>query len=121
MSQPPGFVDPNYSTHICHLHKALYGLKQAPRAWYHMLSCFLLQHGFTNSKIDTSLFFKLNAKSIIILLINVDDIIITSSNSQQVDSLLQEFGKEFAIIDLGSLHFFLGIEATRLSSGLFSS
>ncbi|GJT38861.1 retrovirus-related pol polyprotein from transposon TNT 1-94 [Tanacetum coccineum] len=34
VSQPEGFVDPNYPTHVYRLKKALYGLKQAPRAWY---------------------------------------------------------------------------------------
>nr|GFC55930.1 putative Gag-Pol polyprotein [Tanacetum cinerariifolium] len=38
VSQPDGFVDPNYPNHVYKLKKALYGLKQAPRAWYDMLS-----------------------------------------------------------------------------------
>src|ERR1044072_5123571 len=28
MAQPPGFIHPNFSTHVCKLNKALYGLKQ---------------------------------------------------------------------------------------------
>jgi Reverse transcriptase (RNA-dependent DNA polymerase) len=31
MSQPPGFQDQTYPSHVCKLHKALYGLKQSPR------------------------------------------------------------------------------------------
>ena len=32
MSQPEGFLHPQFPTHVCKLKKALYGLKQAPRA-----------------------------------------------------------------------------------------
>lgn len=32
MVQPPGFVDPARSKHVCKLHRSIYGLRQAPRA-----------------------------------------------------------------------------------------
>ena len=32
MTQPPGFVHPEFPSHICKLKISLYGLKQAPRA-----------------------------------------------------------------------------------------
>ncbi|GJU05743.1 retrovirus-related pol polyprotein from transposon TNT 1-94 [Tanacetum coccineum] len=46
VSQPDGFVDPDFSNHVYHPKKALYGLKQAPRAWYDKLSSFLIDHHF---------------------------------------------------------------------------
>ncbi|GJX75612.1 retrovirus-related pol polyprotein from transposon TNT 1-94 [Tanacetum coccineum] len=47
VSQPEGFIDPEFTDHVYRLKKALYGLKQAPRAWYDKLSSFLIEHGFT--------------------------------------------------------------------------
>lgn len=56
MSQPPGFVDPMFLTHVCKLHKAIYGLKQAPRAWFQSLSSHLSSMGFRCSTTDSSMF-----------------------------------------------------------------
>ncbi|GJY90770.1 retrovirus-related pol polyprotein from transposon TNT 1-94 [Tanacetum coccineum] len=56
VSQPEGFIDPEFPDHVYRLKKALYGLKQAPRAWYDKLSSFLIEHGFTKGIIDPTLF-----------------------------------------------------------------
>ncbi|GJY37050.1 retrovirus-related pol polyprotein from transposon TNT 1-94 [Tanacetum coccineum] len=50
VSQPEGFIDPEFPDHVYRLKKALYGLKQAPRAWYDKLSSFLIEHGFTKGE-----------------------------------------------------------------------
>nr|GEW27893.1 hypothetical protein [Tanacetum cinerariifolium] len=34
VSQPPGFIDPEFSNKVYKVEKALYGLHQAPRAWF---------------------------------------------------------------------------------------
>nr|GEU95993.1 Gag-Pol polyprotein [Tanacetum cinerariifolium] len=44
VSQPDGFVDPDFPNHVYRLKKAIYSLKQAPRAWYDKLSSFLEHH-----------------------------------------------------------------------------
>ncbi|GKA37182.1 copia protein [Tanacetum coccineum] len=56
VSQPDGFVGPNFPNHVYRLKKALYGLKQAPGAWYDKLSSFLLKYHFTNGIVDLTLF-----------------------------------------------------------------
>ncbi|GKB06072.1 retrovirus-related pol polyprotein from transposon TNT 1-94 [Tanacetum coccineum] len=47
VSEPDGFVDPDFPDHVYRLKKALYDLKQVPRAWYGKLSSFLIEHHFT--------------------------------------------------------------------------
>ena len=51
------------------------------------------------------------------MLIYVDDIIVTSSSDKAITALLQDLHSDFALKDLGDLHFFLGIEVKRNSDG----
>ena len=57
----------------------------------------------------------------LVLLLYVDDIILTGENPQLLSSFISTLGKEFDMTDLGDLHYFLGIAASRSSSGLFLS
>ncbi|KAL6315876.1 hypothetical protein AAG906_012212 [Vitis piasezkii] len=79
MAQPQGFVHPRYPHYVCKLHKALYGLKQAPRAWFHKLRVALVDYGFQPSRTDMSLFVYHTASEVLILLVYVDDILVTGS------------------------------------------
>jgi hypothetical protein len=95
------------------LDKAFYGLKQASRAWYSILGTKLKQIGFKASKADTSLFIY-NKKGVsMFLLVYVDDIIVTSSNSVVVEALLKDLKNNFSLKDLGDLHYFLGIQVKK--------
>ncbi|KAH9714143.1 reverse transcriptase Ty1/copia-type domain-containing protein [Citrus sinensis] len=113
MPQPEGFENKSKPNYICKLNKALYGLRQAPRAWFDKLKSALYSWDFENSKYDTSLFFRRTKSDIIIMLIYVDDIIITGSSSKDVEEVIVKLSKTFALKDLGSLNFFLGIQVTR--------
>lgn len=118
MRQPPGYEEKKMPHYLCKLDKALYGLKQAPRAWYSRLSKRLQELGFVSSKADTSLFFYNKNGLVMFLLVYVDDIIVASSSGQAVTVLLKELEKDFALKDLGDLHYFLGIEVKKTEKGL---
>lgn len=118
MKQPPGFEDSTHPNYICKLDKSLYGLKQAPRAWFSRLSSTLLQLGFHASKADVSLFIFNRGGIQMYILIYVDDIIIVSSSTAATDRLLTQLQADFAVKDLGSLGYFLGIEVHHTSPGL---
>lgn len=51
------------------------------------------------------------------MLIYVDDIILTRNNPSFLSSLVSRLGTEFAIKDLGALHFFLRIEVHKIPNG----
>ncbi|XP_021833818.1 uncharacterized protein LOC110773602, partial [Prunus avium] len=121
MRQPQGFEDPTRPHHVCQLRKSLYGLKQAPRAWFQRFSEYLLQLGFVGSKADHSLFIYNTDGVYLLLLIYVDDILITGNQDCKIQSLITSLGKAFAMKDLGALKYFLGIEATRTATGLYLS
>lgn len=121
MEQPPGYIDPQFPTHVCCLQRALYGLKQAPRAWFQLFSQFLLGIGFIASRADSSLFIYHSPHGVIYLLLYVDDMVTTGSNSSMLHSLIDRLAKEFSMKDLGDLHYFLGIEVVRNDKGLFLS
>jgi hypothetical protein len=118
MQQPPGFEDPSKKDYVCKLDKALYGLKQAPRAWYSRLSSKLISLGFSPSKADSSLFFYNKGNTIIFVLVYVDDIIVASSTEAATATLLKDLEEEFALKDLGDLHYFLGIEVNKVRDGV---
>src|SRR3954469_19996099 len=118
MAQPPGFTDPACPNHVCHLQKAIYGLKQAPRAWFQRLSSFLLRFGFVQCRADHSLFIYRSTSAIMLLLLYVDDIILTGNQPSLLASFVNTLGKEFEFSDLGPLSYFLGFEATFSSTSM---
>ena len=121
MEQPPSFSHPTLSSHVCHLQKSIYGLKQAPRAWYTRLSDYLISLGFRASTTDISLFIYSNGYDLIYLLVYVDDVTLTRNNSTLLCHLITLLNSEFKIRDLGSVHYFLGIEVTKTAMGLMLS
>ncbi|XP_019052175.1 PREDICTED: uncharacterized protein LOC109114278 [Nelumbo nucifera] len=82
---------------------------------------FLLQNGFSASKADVSLFIKHWDNHILLVLIYVDDILVTGSDTGSIASLIQSMSSIFAVKDLGDLHHFLGLEVHRHSTGIFLS
>jgi hypothetical protein len=74
--------------------------------------------GFTSSKADISLFYYKKGVVTMFMLIYVDEIIVASSSPLAVNALLRGLNADFALKDLGPLHFFLGIEVKRTTDGL---
>nr|GEY58568.1 putative ribonuclease H-like domain-containing protein [Tanacetum cinerariifolium] len=84
VSQPPGFVDPQFSDKVYKVEKALYGLHQAQRAWYETLSNYLLENRFRRGTIDKTLFIKKIKNDILLVQVYVDDIIFGSTKRPDI-------------------------------------
>ena len=79
------------------------------------------EFGMQNSKSDHSVFYKNSSSGIIMLLVYVDDIVITESDSIDISSLKSFLQSQFHTKDLGMLRFFIEIEVMRSKHGIFLS
>ncbi|GJX99883.1 putative ribonuclease H-like domain-containing protein [Tanacetum coccineum] len=121
VSQPEGFIDPEFPNHVYRLKKALYGLKQAPRAWYDKLSSFLIEHGFNKGIIDPTLFTRRHGGDILLVQVYVDDIIFGSTNPDFSKRFANLMKNNFEMSMMGELKFFLGLQVHQSPRGIFIS
>lgn len=118
MLQPPGFVKPGMDHLVCKLHKPLYGLKHSPRAWYARLHAALLAWNLIQSHVDPNLYYAHIGTDTIALLVYVDDILLTGSNTQPIAQLKGHLHKNFRTNDLGPIQRYLGLEFERNPTSL---
>ncbi|GKA25536.1 retrovirus-related pol polyprotein from transposon TNT 1-94 [Tanacetum coccineum] len=93
VSQPDGFVDPDFPDHVYRLKKALYILKQASRAW----------------------------GEILLVQVYIDDIIFGSTNPDFSKRFVNIMKNNFEISMMGELKFFLGLQVHQSPRGIFIS
>jgi hypothetical protein len=120
MEKPPGYVH-NDSSLVCHLKKSLYGLKQTPRAWYAKMDNFLIDIGFSRCHSNPNVYTKKVGSHLTILVLYVDDVILTGSGSKLLNHVKTSLKKKFEMTDLGFLHYFLGLQVLQTNEGIFLS
>ncbi|GKV53531.1 hypothetical protein SLEP1_g60051 [Rubroshorea leprosula] len=108
MKPSPGLHRP--PNKVCRLRRALYGLKQSLRDWYAKFSATVSEFGFTSSPHDTALFICKTAWGMVLLLLYVDDMIITEDDVACVEELKQSLSQKFEMKDVGVLSYFLGLK-----------
>ena len=77
--------------------------------------------GYKQSNSDHTLFLKKQHGKITTLIVYVDDMIVTGNDLEEMKALKEYLSKEFEMKDLGPLKYFLGIEVSRSSKGIFLS
>jgi len=119
MEQPPGYVDQTHPNLVCRLKKVLYGLKQAPRAWSEKIGEYLVTSGFQTSDADFSLYVKKTDHGIVVIVIYVDDLIITRDSDVDISDLKKFLKQKFEMKDLGELRYFLDIKVIQSPKGIW--
>jgi hypothetical protein len=106
--------------HVYRLKMTLYGLKKAPRAWYARIDGYMMSLGFIKNVIDLNLYYKtINGKSLILVLY-VDDLFLTGTESLIVECKYA-LASEFEMKDLGMMHYLLGLEVWQRTDEIFLS
>ena len=103
---------------MCKLKKAMYGLRQEPRAWYARIDGYLVNLGFTKSDVDPNLYYKVIDGDSLILVLYVDDLFLIEGEKLIV-WCKRELTSEFEMMDLGLMHYFLGLEVWQRADETF--
>ena len=82
MKQLEGFAVKGKKELVCKLKKSLYRLKQSPRMWYQKFDTFIWGLGFTRSKADHCVYFKLIGDHVIYLVLYVDDMLVVGNDKE---------------------------------------
>lgn len=107
MSLPPRYEE--YKK-CCKLKKTLYGLKQSPMIWFERLKNMMKEQSYSQRNDYYILFVKRNEKNVTILLVYVDDIIITYNDDEEMGRMKKMIVVEFELKDLGKLRYFLTLK-----------
>ena len=83
----PSNMSTTVSDEVCKLRGSLYGLKQTPITWFKKSHTNLLTFSFTQNQYDSSLFFYKTTTGMVFLLVYVDEIIITSNDTELITKL----------------------------------
>ena len=90
--------------------KAIYGLKQASRVWNETFDEFVRSIGFQASAYDPCLYIKIVDGHCILLLVYVDDVLVTGSSTELIARTKCDLKTRFEMINSGKCAFVLGIE-----------
>ncbi|GKE64808.1 zinc finger, CCHC-type containing protein, partial [Tanacetum coccineum] len=119
MMQPEGYVMSGNEHKVCKLVKSLYGLKQAPKQWHQKFDEVVLSSGFLLNQSDKCVYSKFSSSGEgVIICLYVDDMLIFSTDRNQVDKTKKFLSSKFLMKDMGEADVNLGIKIKRKNKGI---
>ena len=95
MRQPAGFC--TNSNLVCKLNKALYGLVQSPLLWQQEIHSTLTIMDFLQSAYSNCIYFYHSGDTWCLLIVYVDNILVTSNNTSFIDSVIGFLNKRYNV------------------------
>ncbi len=118
--QPKGLEQRGKHGYVCKLRKALYGYPISGRRWNQTLTKALASLGFRQTAIDHCLFYRENSGVKDLLVIYVDDVIVTSTGGEDgANKALEELSGFFELKKLGKARHILGLGIHQEEKGIF--
>jgi Reverse transcriptase (RNA-dependent DNA polymerase) len=112
MQEPLGYKTAT-EDEVKKLLKALYRLKQAGHKWYDVLYGALMDLGFRVTRADPRVFIAQIGDSILVLVVHIDDCVMTGSLGKLIAIYKVKLHKWYALTDLGPVNWLLGIQITH--------
>ena len=81
--------------------------------WYHKFDTFIWGLGFTRSKADHCVYFKLIGDRVIYLVLYVDDMLLTGNDKEIIHEVKIQLSSKFYMKDIDATNFILGMEVKR--------
>ena len=106
---------------ILKLKKTLYDLKQVSRVWNNRIDIYFKANNFKQYPYEHALYVKKKNKDILLVSLDVDDLIFTRSNTQIFEIFKQAMTREFKMIGLGLMSYFLDFKLKQSNGGIFIS
>jgi hypothetical protein len=92
------------------LRKYTWSNPKASRSWYAKIDYYLLSHKFICCKSNLNVYMLRMANSLLILVLYVDDLMITGFSTSMIVVFKSILHDRFLMKDIGLPHFFLGLE-----------
>ena len=81
--------------------------------WYQKFDTFIWGLGFTRSKVDHCVYFKLIGDRVIYLVLYVDDMLLVGNGKEIIQDLKTQLSSKFEMKDLSAENYILGMEIKR--------
>uniref|UniRef100_A0A2N9GY51 Uncharacterized protein n=1 Tax=Fagus sylvatica TaxID=28930 RepID=A0A2N9GY51_FAGSY len=103
-----GSIDRGHERKVCRLKRSIYGLKQSSRQWYLRFHDSITSFGFEMIEEDHCVYLKQSKRSILILSLYVDDILLAGNDMDSIVTTKKWLSSTFEMKDMGEANFVLG-------------